>query len=66
LALPPCFVKPIPDSRKKLPMREHPAPLSREERLAAKLRENLRRRKAQARELAQDATHPLPKPDSSG
>ncbi len=30
-------------------MDDTPAPLSREERLAAKLRENLRRRKAQAR-----------------
>ncbi|MFY8048955.1 MAG: hypothetical protein ACOVNS_09055 [Erythrobacter sp.] len=38
--------------------------MSREERLAAKLRENLRRRKAQARALgdsdAQDATESLP------
>ena len=47
-------------------MREHPAPQSREERLAAKLRENLRRRKVQAREMAEDGTHALPKPDSSG
>ena len=48
---------------------------SREERLAAKLRENLRRRKAQARELggagragaAQEGTDgPLPKPESNG
>ena len=42
--------------------------MSREERLAAKLRENLRRRKAQARQLgdsdAQDATQALP--NSSG
>jgi hypothetical protein len=30
-------------------MSEQPPPLSREERLAAKLRENLRRRKTQAR-----------------
>jgi hypothetical protein len=36
--------------------------LSREERLAAALRENLRRRKAQAR--ARDAADTLPKPDS--
>lgn len=36
--------------------------LSREERLAAKLRENLRRRKAQARALGDsDRTQPLPK-----
>ncbi|HZF45161.1 MAG TPA: hypothetical protein VEZ26_02420 [Sphingomonadaceae bacterium] len=32
-------------------MKDDPAPLSREERLAAKLRENLRRRKAQSREM---------------
>ncbi len=32
-------------------MREKPPALSREERLAAKLRENLRRRKEQAREV---------------
>ena len=32
-------------------MSEDEPPLTREERLAAKLRENLRRRKAQAREL---------------
>jgi hypothetical protein len=39
----------MPDSAQELPMREDkPAP-TREERLAAKLRENLRRRKAQAR-----------------
>ncbi len=34
-------------------MTANPPPLSREERLAAKLRENLRRRKAQARQLEQ-------------
>ena len=34
----------------------------RAERLAAKLRENLRRRKAQAREIATEATPALPKP----
>jgi hypothetical protein len=40
----------MPDSARQLPMRESkPAP-TREERLAAKLRENLRKRKAQARE----------------
>ena len=50
LAVAPCFVKPMPDSAQQLPMRESkPAP-TREERLAAKLRENLRRRKEQARE----------------
>jgi len=49
LAVAPCFVKPMPDSADELPMREDkPAP-TREERLAAKLRENLRKRKAQAR-----------------
>lgn len=46
-------------------MREDPAPMSREERLAAKLRENLRRRKAQAREMAEGETPALPKGDSS-
>ena len=35
-------------------MGDDTAPQTREERLAAKLRENLRRRKAQARELAGD------------
>ena len=35
--------------------------LSREERLAAKLRENLRRRKAQARQLDESGTETLPK-----
>ena len=34
---------------------------SREERLAAKLRENLRRRKEQAREFNRNATPTLPK-----
>jgi hypothetical protein len=34
---------------------------TREERLAAKLRENLRRRKAQARELGASDKAPLPK-----
>ena len=36
---------------------------TREERLAAKLRENLRRRKAQARDLRESDT-PLPKDDA--
>jgi hypothetical protein len=39
------------NSGKALPMGEEREPLTREERLAAKLRENLRRRKAQSREL---------------
>ena len=38
---------------------------SREERLAAKLRENLLRRKHQARELAAEAKPPLPKTDDA-
>ena len=36
---------------------------SREERLAAKLRENLRRRKAQTREMRDSASESLPKGD---
>jgi hypothetical protein len=41
--------------------------MSREERLAAKLRENLRRRKAQARALDDsDETQPLPNRPSEG
>ncbi|MEQ1495171.1 MAG: hypothetical protein ABL912_05340 [Novosphingobium sp.] len=43
-------------------MREAQPLLSREERLAAKLRENLRRRKEQAREQSAQV---LPKADSS-
>jgi len=45
-----------------------PANLSKEERLAARLRENLRRRKAQARALASDNApdgQPLSKEDES-
>jgi hypothetical protein len=51
-----------------------PGPTTREERLAAKLRENLRRRKAQARALeapgggestCAESPPPLPKPDPS-
>ena len=38
--------------------------LSREERLAAKLRENLRRRKAQNREMRESGAQDLPKSDS--
>ncbi|MFU7527200.1 hypothetical protein [Qipengyuania sp. ASV99] len=37
--------------------------MSREERLAAKLRENLRRRKAQSRELGDSQPTKLSKPD---
>jgi hypothetical protein len=45
-------LRPGADSGKALPMSEPPSSPSREERLAAKLRENLRRRKAQARALS--------------
>ena len=38
--------------------------MSREERLAAKLRENLRRRKAQGREMRESDAHPLSKDDA--
>jgi hypothetical protein len=45
------------------PRKNMSSPKAREERLAAKLRENLRRRKAQARALGDsDATQPLPNP----
>jgi hypothetical protein len=40
---------------KAVAMEQMPKPLSREERLAAQLRENLKRRKAQARALAGDS-----------
>ena len=40
--------------------------LSREERLAAKLRENLRRRKAQGREMRESQAEDLPKDDTPG
>jgi hypothetical protein len=60
LAAAPCFVKQEPDSPASLPMNENPAP-TREERLAAKLRENLKRRKAQARDLAAMAPPALSK-----
>ena len=40
--------------------------MSREERLAAKLRENLRRRKAQTREMRESETQDLPKGDAEG
>ena len=42
-------------------MDQKPPPLSREERLAAKLRENLKRRKAQARVLDGKDNAPLSK-----
>jgi hypothetical protein len=42
-------------------MDRKPPPLSREDRLAAKLRENLKRRKAQARVLDAQDNAPLPK-----
>jgi hypothetical protein len=53
---------------KAFPMREEPCKnSSREERLAAKLRENLRRRKAQARQIdGSPATQTLPKPPAQG
>ncbi|WP_202391707.1 hypothetical protein [Pontixanthobacter luteolus] len=38
--------------------------LSREERLAAKLRENLRRRKSQARQMGESDQEMLPKTDA--
>jgi len=40
--------------------------MSREERLAAKLRENLRRRKAQAREMTESVGESLPKNGKQG
>ncbi|MEL6487655.1 MAG: hypothetical protein AAFQ13_11010 [Pseudomonadota bacterium] len=40
--------------------------LSREERLAAKLRENLRRRKAQGREMRESEAQDLSKDDTAG
>ena len=53
------------DSAKRLPMREDDSPQSREDRLAAKLRENLRRRKEQARILARGEQAQLPKDESN-
>lgn len=51
-----CRLSIRPDKANALRMREEPRKnMSREERLAAKLRENLRRRKAQARALADSA-----------
>jgi hypothetical protein len=51
-------------SGRALPMGEDPKP-TREERLAQKLRENLRRRKAQARAIA-EPDGGLPKPPEDG
>jgi hypothetical protein len=53
------------DSGKALPMDEGKLPTPREERLAARLRENLRRRKAQARALER-RDDGLPKPPERG
>jgi hypothetical protein len=51
----------------KIPtMSQDSQPLAREQRLAAKLRENLRRRKAQAREIARDDDARLSKPEADG
>ena len=49
-------------------MTDNASSTSREERLAAKLRENLRRRKAQAREMGQrdEASEALPNEGSGG
>ena len=52
-----------PDSGKALPMGEDRKP-TREERLAAKLRENLHRRKEQARALREGETLPKQEPNS--
>jgi hypothetical protein len=51
----------------KIPMMSQDSqPLAREQRLAAKLRENLRRRKSQAREIAREDDARLPKPEADG
>lgn len=44
----------------------HPSASTKEERLAAKLRENLRRRKAQGREMRESEPAHLPKTDEPG
>jgi DNA repair photolyase len=65
-------LKSASDNANAFRMRESPSTnLSCEERLAAKLRENLRRRKAQARAVAgtvsdSDRPQPLPNPPSEG
>jgi hypothetical protein len=65
LAATPGFVKPRlePDRRARhgRAMSDRPPVPTREERLAAKLRENLKRRKAQARALAAEGPPALPK-----
>jgi len=53
-----------PNNGKGLQMREDREPPTREERLAARLRENLKRRKAQARSLDASRAEPLSKEDS--
>jgi len=70
--MPGCDVKPSlshgRNSGKTFRMSEDRAELSREERLAAKLRENLRRRKAQARakQGSEEGQDTLPKPAEDG
>jgi len=54
------------NSGKALPMAEDKADLSREERLAARLRENLRRRKQQGRELRSRTGEALSKEEPDG
>ena len=56
----PCLSR-LANSGKALRMSEEREPTTREERLAAKLRENLRRRKAQARALDATKGEPLSK-----
>ncbi|MEM9084910.1 MAG: hypothetical protein AAGB23_03190 [Pseudomonadota bacterium] len=46
------------------PDKNAPRPATKEERLAAKLRENLRRRKAQSREMRESGGEDLPKGDA--
>ena len=56
--------------RQALYMSDAPGKSDREDRLAAKLRENLRKRKAQARHLSRDSdetgSDPLPKQQDGG
>ena len=51
-------------SQKECAMNAQNDKMTREERLAAKLRENLRRRKGQAREIRESDDHPLSKGDA--
>ena len=53
----------ISPGQKGVAMHDAPAKMTREERLAARLRDNLRRRKAQARDI--EAADTLPKPDQT-